>query len=227
MAKSSRQLWTSQILDGSAAGGGKANAPRRNSGAWTSEAVDAAAARASKYMDRKLGERAMSIGGEQIRGVILGIDPSLRGTGLATIEALGGGRMRYIASETIKNPPALSMSECIARIFEHTLAMIDAYNPDWVALEQSVYVQNFKTAMILGSARGAAMAAAAYRRRDVYEYPPLRIKQAVIGYGRASKEQVGRSVKAFLNMEKILPPDESDASAAAITHIFTHKIIRV
>lgn len=226
MAKSSRQLWTSQILDGSAAGGGKANAPRRNSGAWTSEAVDAAA-RASKYMDRKLGERAMSIGGEQICGVILGIDPSLRGTGLATIEALGGGRMRYIASETIKNPPALSMSECIARIFEHTLAMIDAYNPDWVALEQSVYVQNFKTAMILGSARGAAMAAAAYRRREVYEYPPLRIKQAVIGYGRASKEQVGRSVKAFLNMEKILPPDESDASAAAITHIFTHKIIRV
>lgn len=226
MAKSSRQLWTSQILDGSAAGGGKANAPRRNSGAWTSEAVDAAA-RASKYMDRKLGERAMSIGGEQIRGVILGIDPSLRGTGLATIEALGGGRMCYIASETIKNPPALSMSECIARIFEHTLAMIDAYNPDWVALEQSVYVQNFKTAMILGSARGAAMAAAAYRRREVYEYPPLRIKQAVIGYGRASKEQVGRSVKAFLNMEQILPPDESDASAAAITHIFTHKIIRV
>ena len=169
-------------------------------------------------------DAARAIGGEQIRGVVLGIDPSLRGTGLAAIEALGGGKMRYVDSETVRNPPSLSMAECIARIFERTLRMIDEYSPDWVSIEQSVYVQNFKTAMILGSARGAAIAAAAHRRREVYEYPPLRIKQAVIGYGRASKEQVGRSVMALLQMGEILPPDESDAGAAAITHIFTHKI---
>lgn len=217
MAKSSRQLWTTQILEG----GGRKNAPVPRSGAWTSDDIDA---RSSAYMRKKVDEAAQSIGGVQIRGTILGIDPSLRGTGLATIEALGGGRMKYVESETVKNPPALSMAECIAQIFERTLRMIDLYQPDWVSLEQSVYVQNFKTAMILGSARGAAIAAAAYRRREVYEYPPLRIKQAVIGYGRASKEQVGRSVMALLGMKEILPPDESDASAAAITHIYTHKI---
>ena len=219
MAKSSRQLWTAQILEG---GAGKN--PARAKGAWTSESIDAAAARSSAYTRRKIDDAARAIGGEQIRGVVLGIDPSLRGTGLAAIEALGGGKMRYVDSETVRNPPSLSMAECIARIFERTLRMIDEYSPDWVSIEQSVYVQNFKTAMILGSARGAAIAAAAHRRREVYEYPPLRIKQAVIGYGRASKEQVGRSVMALLQMGEILPPDESDAGAAAITHIFTHKI---
>ena len=218
MAKSSRQLWTAQILEGSSA------KSRSKSGAWTSEAAGAISARSSAYMRRKIDAAAHAIGGEQICGMVLGIDPSLRGTGLAVIEALGGGKMRYVESETVRNHPSLSMAECIATIFERTLRMIDLYSPDWVSIEQSVYVQNFKTAMILGSARGAAIAAAAYRRREVYEYPPLRIKQAVIGYGRASKEQVGRSVMAFLQMQNILPPDESDASAAAITHIFTHKI---
>lgn len=218
MAKSSRQLWTAQILEGSSA------KSRSKSGAWTSEAAGAISARSSAYMRRKIDAAAHAIGGEQICGMVLGIDPSLRGTGLAVIEALGGGKMRYVESETVRNHPSLSMAECIAAIFERTLRMIDLYSPDWVSIEQSVYVQNFKTAMILGSARGAAIAAAAHMRREVYEYPPLRIKQAVIGYGRASKEQVGRSVMAFLQMQNILPPDESDASAAAITHIFTHKI---
>ena len=218
MAKSSRQLWTAQILEGSSA------KSRSKSGAWTSEAAGAVSARSSAYMRRKIDAAAHAIGGEQICGMVLGIDPSLRGTGLAVIEALGGGKMRYVESETVRNHPSLSMAECIAAIFERTLRMIDLYSPDWVSIEQSVYVQNFKTAMILGSARGAAIAAAAHMRREVYESPPLRIKQAVIGYGRASKEQVGRSVMAFLQMQNILPPDESDASAAAITHIFTHKI---
>lgn len=218
MAKSSRQLWTAQILEGSSA------KSRSKSGAWTSEVAGAISARSSAYMRRKIDTAAHAIGGEQICGMVLGIDPSLRGTGLAVIEALGGGKMRYVESETVRNHPSLSMAECIAAIFERTLRMIDLYSPDWVSIEQSVYVQNFKTAMILGSARGAAIAAVAHRRREVYEYPPLRIKQAVIGYGRASKEQVGRSVMAFLQMQNILPPDESDASAAAITHIFTHKI---
>ena len=191
MAKSSRQLWTAQILEGSSA------KSRSKGGTWTSEAAGAVSARSSAYMRRKIDAAAHAIGGEQICGMVLGIDPSLRGTGLAVIEALGGGKMRYVESETVHNHPSLSMAECIAAIFERTLRMIDLHSPDWVSIEQSVYVQNFKTAMILGSARGAAIAAAAHRRREVYEYPPLRIKQAVIGYGRASKEQVGRSVMAL------------------------------
>lgn len=80
--------------------------------------------------------------------------------------------------------------------------------------------------MTLGSSRGAVLAAAACAKLKVFEYPPLRIKQAVIGYGRASKEQVARSVAVMVLGAGILPPDESDASAAALTHIFTHKELK-
>ena len=218
MAKSSRQLWTAQILEGSSA------KSRSKSGAWTSEAADAISARSSAYMRRKIDAAAHAIGGEQICGMVLGIDPSLRGTGLAVIEALGGGKMRYVESETVRNHPSLSMAECIAAIFERTLRMIDLYSPDWVSIEQSVYVQNFRTALILGSSRGAAIAAAAAKRLEVFEYPPLRIKQAVIGYGRASKEQIARSVAALVSNAPVLPSDEADAAGAALTHIFTHKV---
>ena len=116
------------------------------------------------------------------------------------------------------------MPECLARILAETTAMIARNKPSCVAIEQSVYVQNFRTALILGSSRGAAIAAAASQNLEVFEYPPLRIKQAVIGYGRASKEQVARSVAGIVAGAPILPSDEADAAGAAIAHIFTHKV---
>ena len=217
MAKSSRQLWTAQILEGSS------EKSRSKGGTWTSEAAGAVSARSSAYMRRKIDAAAHAIGGEQICGMVLGIDPSLRGTGLAVIEALGGGKMRYVESETVRNHPSLSMAECIAAIFERTLRMIDLHSPDWVSIEQSVYVQNFKTAMILGSARGAAIAAAAHRRRATFWTTwPARWRCPATRWRAPSTP--GTLRMAFLQMQNILPQDESDASAAAITHIFTHKI---
>ena len=159
-----------------------------------------------------------------MRGIVLGIDPSLRGTGLTVIESLGDGSLRYVESKTVKNNPSLTMPECLARILAETTAMIARNKPSCVAIEQSVYVQNFRTALILGSSRGAAIAAAASQNLEVFEYPPLRIKQAVIGYGRASKEQVARSVAGIVAGAPILPSDEADAAGAAIAHIFTHKV---
>jgi crossover junction endodeoxyribonuclease RuvC len=90
-----------------------------------------------------------------------------------------------------------------------------------VALEQTIYVQNFQTAQILGAARGAAIAAAALRGLPVFEYPPLRVKQAVAGSGRASKEQLARAVRSLLAHGRALPPDEADAAGVAICHAFT------
>src|SRR5262249_17334480 len=90
-----------------------------------------------------------------------------------------------------------------------------------VALEQTIYVQNFQTAQILGAARGAAIAAAALRERPVFEYPPLRGEQAVGGAGRASKEQVARTVAALLGHGRTLAPDEADAAGVALCHAFT------
>jgi crossover junction endodeoxyribonuclease RuvC len=82
-------------------------------------------------------------------------------------------------------------------------------------------VQNFQTAQILGAARGAAIAAAAVVNLPVFEYPPLRVKQAVVGVGRASKEQVARTVMSLLGHGRALEYDQSDAAGVALCHAFT------
>lgn len=207
MEKSSRSLWTEKILNRA-----KDLNPKDLS--------------LSPYLRKKSEAYQRTLTGVKVCGVILGIDPSLRGTGLSALEAKSDGSIKYIESTTVKNNPKLSMAECLGRIYQETTAIIKRTSPIAVAIEQSVYVQNFKTAMTLGSSRGAVLAAAACAKLKVFEYPPLRIKQAVIGYGRASKEQVARSVAAMVLGAGILPPDESDASAAALTHIFTHKELK-
>ena len=210
MAKSGRALWTAAIKEG-----------KKSSRAGASERTDKSAD--SRARKKRL-ETERKLRGRQMCGRVLGIDPSLRGTGLAVLEAREDGTLAYIESLTVKNRPTLSMPECLARILEETDGIIRRNKPDCVAIEQSVYVQNFRTALILGSSRGAAIAAAAAKRLEVFEYPPLRIKQAVIGYGRASKEQIARSVAALVSNAPVLPSDEADAAGAALTHIFTHKV---
>ena len=95
------------------------------------------------------------------------------------------------------------------------------YAPRHVALEQTIFVQNFQTAQILGAARGAAIAAAALHGHEVFEYAPLRVKQAVVGRGRASKEQMARTVMGLLGHGRALAFDEADAAGVALCHAFT------
>ena len=154
-------------------------------------------------------------------GTILGIDPSLRGTGLAIVEFSTDGRQVLLRSETVKQKPKVPMARCLGCICERVLEILDTYPIDIVALEQTIYVQNFQTAQILGAARGAAIAAAAMRDKEVFEYPPLRVKQAVVGHGRASKEQVAKTIRTLLGHGATLELDESDAAAVAFTHAFT------
>jgi crossover junction endodeoxyribonuclease RuvC len=154
-------------------------------------------------------------------GRVLGVDPSLRGTGLALIEFAAGRPAVLLACRTVKVAPRRTMAHCLGEIhraMEHFLAEFD---PRHVALEQTIYVQNIRTAQVLGAARGAAIAAAALRGKDVYEYPPLRVKQAVVGRGRASKEQMARTVMALLGHGRTLALDESDAAGVALCHAFT------
>lgn len=217
MAKSSRNLWTQKIIDG------EIKTTSRSTSVWTFEAVKAKASQTAGEK-RKSAQKEQNLRGRQMRGIVLGIDPSLRGTGLAVVEAMPDGSLRYVCSTTVRNEPKLTMAQCLARIFEETEKIIVQTSPICVAIEQSVYVQNFKTAMILGSSRGAAIAAAAHLGLEVFEYPPLRIKQAVIGYGRASKEQIVKSIASIVKGAPELPNDEADACGAALAHIFTHKI---
>ena len=160
------------------------------------------------------------IGRKKIEGIILGIDPSLRGTGLAVLK-IQGDRRQLLTSKTVQMKAKATMPQCLAEIYKAVSSMIEDFDVSIVALEQTIYVQNFQTAQILGAARGAAIAAAAVLEKPVFEYPPLPIKQAVVGYGRASKQQVAQTVKQMLVLEEALAFDEADAAGVALCHAFT------
>jgi crossover junction endodeoxyribonuclease RuvC len=158
---------------------------------------------------------------EAFQGRILGIDPSLRGTGLAILDFSPPQSGRWLAGETVRPPSGASLPECLGVIARAVERCIGDWSPDVVAIEETIYVQNFRTAQKLGAARGAAIGCAALRGIPVFEYPPLRIKQAVVGYGRASKEQVARQMSVLLGLERQLAFDEADAAATAFCHAMT------
>ena len=154
-------------------------------------------------------------------GRVLGIDPSLRGTGLALIEFAAGRPAVLLRTRTVRVPARRPLAEALAEIHRAVTEFLDETSVRHVALEQTIYVQNFQTAQILGAARGAAIAAAALRGRPVFEYPPLRVKQAVVGAGRASKQQMQRTMMALLGHGAVLAPDEADAAGVAMCHALT------
>jgi len=160
------------------------------------------------------------LGRKKVQGTILGIDPSLRGTGLAVLEIRGDHR-KLLSSSTVRMKAKATMPECLAEIYKAVSSVIEDFDVSIVALEQTIYVQNFQTVQVLGAARGAAIAAAAVLEKPVFEYPPLRVKQAVVGYGRASKHQVAQTVKQLLLLNDALSFDEADAAGVALCHAFT------
>lgn len=113
------------------------------------------------------------------------------------------------------------MPECLGEIYRSLERILKDYWVDHVALEQTIYVQNFQTAQILGAARGAAIAAAAVGEKEVFEYAPLRVKQAVVGVGRASKQQMAKTVMGMLGHGRTLALDEADAAGVALCHAMT------
>ena len=167
------------------------------------------------------GPVVLSLQRVPFNGVVLGIDPSLRGTGLALVEFAPGRQPLLLRCQTVRVAARQPMAVALAEIHRAVTAFLAGAEVRHVALEQTIYVQNFQTAQILGAARGAAMAAVALHARPVYEYAPLRVKQAVVGAGRASKEQMARTVMALLGHGRQLAPDEADAAGVALCHAFT------
>jgi crossover junction endodeoxyribonuclease RuvC len=156
-------------------------------------------------------------------GCVLGIDPSLRGTGLAVLSFTPQSDAEAVlcASRTLRLGAKLSMPACLGEIYKAVSDFIEEWPVRHVALEQTIYVQNFQTAQILGAARGAAISAASVLGKPVFEYPPLRVKQAVVGFGRADKKQVAGMTRRLLSLPEELPFDESDAAAIALCHAYT------
>ncbi len=151
---------------------------------------------------------------------ILGVDTSLRSSGVAVLE-VSGQQMRALAYGNIKNKPKLKHSECLAAIHREIDKLIEEFSPDEVAIEGAFFYKNAKTAMILGQARGAVLALSALRGLPVYEYSPRSVKLAVVGVGSAQKDQVAKMVMRLLGLAEQPQEDAADALAIAICH--THQ----
>jgi crossover junction endodeoxyribonuclease RuvC len=150
---------------------------------------------------------------------VIAIDPSLRNSGYAVLERVAGGRFRALAYGSVRNSDKLLPSGCLVAIRERMAELIHEHQPDCAAVEAIIYVQSFRTAIVMGCARGAAILAAAERGLPIYEYAPRRVKQAVVGRGGAQKSQVGFMVKAMIEGLTTEPnADAADALAIGMTH---------
>ena len=150
---------------------------------------------------------------------ILGIDPGSRCAGFGIISIQGGG-YRYFASGTIKTVVGTTLAKRIESLAFSIQEIIEHYQPDEVAMEEVFINVNAAASLMLGQARGALMAAVALKKLPIYEYSALQVKKAVVGKGKARKEQVQLMVKQLLILSQAPSGDAADALATALTHIF-------
>jgi crossover junction endodeoxyribonuclease RuvC len=147
---------------------------------------------------------------------VLGLDPGSLRTGYGIVDCIGG-REAHVASGCVR-AAGTSLALRLRYIHEQVALLIEKYEPDEVAIERVFMHRNADSALKLGQARGAALAAAAARGAAVYEYAPRAIKLAVVGTGAADKAQVGHMVQVMLAIGKPATADVSDALAIALCH---------
>src|SRR6476646_663156 len=157
---------------------------------------------------------------------VLAVDASLRNTGVAIVDA-NNGKPRSVYFGTIHNASTLRSSSCLVAIRDRLVELIREHEPDCCALESVIYVQSYKTAILLGAARGAAILAATERGLPVFEYAPTRIKQATVGRGSADKNQVAFMIRVLLGLTETPGSDEADALAIGLTHLRSEEVARL
>jgi crossover junction endodeoxyribonuclease RuvC len=148
--------------------------------------------------------------------IVLGIDPGSRRCGYGVV-AREGGRLRVVESGVLL-PGERPMAERLGLILDGLTLVIERARPDEVAVEQVFAGASVRSALVLGQARGVALAVAARAGLPVHEYAPAQVKQAFTGSGRAGKEQMMRTVRALLGVAAGLS-DEADAIALAVCHL--------
>ena len=148
---------------------------------------------------------------------ILGIDPGSRKTGYGLIENTGN-RIRHLASGCIRLNAKHPLSDRLSILSRELEQLIEEFRPDCGVVEKIFFAKNAQSALTLGHARGVILLKFSERNLPIHEYQTLKIKQTVVGVGRADKDQVQHMVKILLNLQNSLQEDEADALAVAITH---------
>ena len=149
--------------------------------------------------------------------IILGVDPSLRGTGYGVIRTGKSGPV-VLAQGTISCPKDWVRSRCLAKISQTLRDVLLEFSPEVCVMEGLFFAQNLKTAIIMGEARGAALAAVAESGVEIFEIATRKVKLAIVGYGAAQKIAVAKMVQRMLNLVELPAPDAADALALALTH---------
>jgi crossover junction endodeoxyribonuclease RuvC len=150
--------------------------------------------------------------------IILGIDPGLATTGYGIINENKKQKIELITYGHIITDSNILMIERLEKIHQEFKKIIKKYKPDRVAVEELFFAKNVKTALKVGEARGVILLTIRQARVPFFEFTPLQVKQAITSYGRASKNQVQKMIKAILNLKEIPKPDDAaDALAIAIT----------
>lgn len=158
--------------------------------------------------------------------IVLGIDPGMAIMGYGAVEEKQG-KMTALDYGVVTTPADLEMPKRLLHIYRSVEALIDRFHPDCVAVEELFFNKNVKTALIIGHARGATVVAGAGKGLPLYEYTPLQVKQAVVGYGRAEKGQVQHMVRLLLNLKETpYPDDAADALAVSVCHIHSSGMAR-
>ena len=149
--------------------------------------------------------------------VILGLDPSLRGTGYGVIK-LAKPYPQTLTHGVISCPQSWEHSRCLVKIVQELRQVLRQQRPAVCVVEGLFYAQNLQTALVMGEARGAALATVAEAGLEVYELAPRKVKQAIVGYGAAQKLAVAKMVQRMLRLPEMPAPDAADALALALAH---------
>ncbi len=159
---------------------------------------------------------------------VLGVDPGLAITGFGIVEEGEGEHLRAVAYDAITTAAHSPVPERLARLYDALTHVIVHYRPDVMAVERLFFGRNVTTAFTVGQARGVVLLCAARHGLHVAEYKPAEIKQALVGYGNAEKQQVQFMVRSLLDLPEIPRPDDvADALATAICHIFHARFARL
>jgi crossover junction endodeoxyribonuclease RuvC len=148
---------------------------------------------------------------------ILGIDPGSRVTGYGVIEK-EGNNLQHVLHGEVKPPNGSLLSAVLVAIYQELSALISQTTPDAIAVENIFYGKNVRSLIKQAHVRGLVIFTGANLGIPVFEYSPLEVKQAVVGYGRAEKRQVQIMVKAILKLSSLPPADAADALAVAVCH---------
>lgn len=149
---------------------------------------------------------------------ILGIDPGYAIVGCGLVDCCHG-RFSLVEYDAITTPAGMDMEERLEMIYNSLTFAIQKYRPQVMAIEQLFFANNQKTVMAVSQARGVLLLCARQQGLDIFEYTPLQVKQAVVGYGKAEKQQVMEMTRRILKLEQVPKPDDAaDALAIAICH---------